>query len=55
MFLASNGKEITKQWCHDPLLHNNRDETVASLLINNEILPAKEWEHVINENKINSE
>ena len=43
MKLADNGVMPSKEWHHDPLLKDIYDNTVASILINKNILPPIEW------------
>ena len=45
MILAKNGKDIPKEWQHDPELKNNYGNTVAMILarLNKEI--PNEWKH----------
>lgn len=42
MILAENYTIPPKEWHHDPLLKNNIERTVATILLNNYILPPKE-------------
>ena len=43
MILAMNNMDIPKEWHHDSLIHNNNNITVAIYLLNNNIIPSKEW------------
>ena len=43
MTLAENEIIPPREWCHDPLLKNKDDKTVAIILLEKDILPPKEW------------
>ena len=41
MIIAKTNIIPPNEWCHDPLLKNKADDTVATILLNDKILPPK--------------
>lgn len=45
MLLAFEGKDIPKEYYHDPEIRNNNGWTVALILASNGITPDECWQH----------